>query len=71
VAALFVGNGIEQSARRRFEQAIAFAEEDLRAALATQAATEQSRDLFTERESATGQPDGAVEGADGARLRAH
>jgi hypothetical protein len=71
VAALFVGNGIEQSARRRFEQAIAFAEEDLRAVLAAQAAAEQSRDLFTERESATGQPDGALEGADGASLRAH
>jgi hypothetical protein len=71
VAALFVGNGIEQSARRRFEQAVAFAEEDLRAALATQAAAEQSRDLFTERESATGHPDGALEGADGASLRTH
>ena len=71
VAALFVGNGIEQSARRRFEQAIALAEEDVRASLANQAGTEQSRDLFTERESVTGQPDGALEGADGANVRTH
>jgi hypothetical protein len=57
VAALFVGNGIEQGARRRFEQAVALAEEDLSAAVAAAADAEQSRDLFTERESATGQAD--------------
>ena len=57
VAALFVGNGIEQGARRRFEQAVAFAEEDLSAAVAAAATAEQSRDLFSERESATGQAD--------------
>jgi hypothetical protein len=57
VAALFVGNGIEQSARRRVEQAVAFAEEDLSAAAAAAANSQQSRDLFSERESATGQAD--------------
>jgi hypothetical protein len=64
VAALFVGNGIEQSARRRFEQALAVAEEDLSAAVAATATAEQSRDLFSERESATGHADRALEGAD-------
>jgi hypothetical protein len=64
VAALFVGNGIEQSARRRFEQALAFAAEDLSAAVAAAAAAAQSRDLFSERESATGDADRAVEGAE-------
>src|SRR5207237_5597889 len=54
VAALFVGNGIEQSARRRFEQAIAFAEEDLSAAVAAATTAAQSGNLFSERESATG-----------------
>jgi hypothetical protein len=63
VAALFVGNGIEQSARRRFEQAAAFAEEELSAAVAAAAAAEQSRDLFSERESATGFADRALDGA--------
>jgi hypothetical protein len=62
-AALFVGNGIEQSARRRFEQAAAFAEEDLSAAVAAAAAAEQSGDLFSERESATGYADRALNGA--------
>jgi hypothetical protein len=57
VAALFVGNGIEQGARRRFEQAVAFAEEDLSAALAAASTAEQSRDVFSEGESATGQAD--------------
>ncbi|HEV2039754.1 MAG TPA: hypothetical protein VGT81_06875 [Casimicrobiaceae bacterium] len=57
VAALFVGNGIEQGARRRFEQAVAFAEEDLSAALAAASTAEQSRDAFSEGESATGQAD--------------
>ena len=57
VAALFVGNGIEQSTRRRVEQAVAFAEEDLSAAVAAAANAEQFRDLFSERESATGQAD--------------
>jgi hypothetical protein len=66
VAALFVGNGIEQSARRRFEQAVAFAEEDLSAAAAT---AEQSRDLFSERESATGEADRALEAADDLRAK--
>ena len=64
VAALFVGNGIEQGARRRFEQVVAFAEEDLSAAVAAAATAEQSRDLFSERESATGQADRALEAAD-------
>ena len=57
VVALFVGNGIEQGARRRFEQAVAFAEEDLGAAVAAASAAEQSRDVFSESESATGQAD--------------
>ena len=57
VAALFVGNGIEQGARRRFEQAVAFAEEDLGAAVAAASVAEQSRDVFSESESATGQAD--------------
>ena len=57
VAALFVGNGIEQGARRRFEQAVAFAEEDLSAAVAAASTAEQSRDVFSEGESATGQAD--------------
>lgn len=64
VAALFVGNGIEQAARRRFEHAIALAEEDLSAAEAAAAIAEQSRDLFSERESATGQADRGFELAD-------
>ena len=55
VAALFVGNGIEQGARRRFEQAVAFAEEDLSAAVAAASPAEQSRDVFSDGESATGQ----------------
>jgi hypothetical protein len=63
VAALFVGNGIEQSARRRFEQAASFAEEDLSAAVAAAATAEQSRDLFSERESTTGCADRALDGA--------
>ena len=62
-AALFVGNGIEQSARRRFEQTAAFAEEDLSAAVAAAATAEQSRDLFSERESTTGYADRALDGA--------
>jgi hypothetical protein len=57
VAAVFVGNGIEQGARRRFEQAVAFAEEDLSAAVAAASTAEQSRDVFSEGESATGQAD--------------
>ena len=64
VAALFVGNGIEQSARRRFEQAAAFAEEDLSAAVAATTTAEQSGDLFSEREGATGYADGALDGAE-------
>jgi hypothetical protein len=71
VAALFVGNGIEQSARRRFEQAVASAEEDLSAAVAAAASAEQSRDLFSERESATGYADRALEGADQLGARTH
>ena len=71
VAALFVGNGIEQSARRRFEQALASAEEDLSAASAVAATAEQSRDLFSERESATGHADRALEGADQLGARTH
>ncbi len=71
VAALFVGNGIEQSARHRFEQAVAFGEEDLRAAHAAAAAAEQSRSLFSERESATGQADGGLEAADEVSARTH
>jgi hypothetical protein len=71
VAALFVGNGIEQSARRRFEQAVTFAEEDLSAAVAAAATAEQSRDLFSERESATGYPDRALDGADQLSARTH
>jgi hypothetical protein len=70
VAALFVGNGIEQSARRRFEQAVAFAEEDLSAAVAA-ATAEQSGDLFSERESATGYADRALNGAEHLGARTH
>jgi hypothetical protein len=62
VVALFVGNGIEQSARRRFDQAVSSAEEELRSAVAAAAALEQFRDVFTERESATGEPDRALDG---------
>jgi hypothetical protein len=68
VAALFVGNGIEQSARHRFEQAVALAEEDVSAAVA---AAEQSRELFSEHESVTGQADGALEAADPISARTH
>ena len=57
VAALFIGNGIEQGARRRFEQALAFAEEDLSAAVAAASAAEQPRNVFSDSESATGQAD--------------
>jgi hypothetical protein len=71
VAALVVGNGIEQSARRRYEQAVAFAEEDLSAAVAAAAAAEQSRNLFSERESATGQADEALHAADAISVRSH
>jgi hypothetical protein len=71
VAALFVGNGIEQSARHRFEQAVAFAEEELSAAVAAAAAVEQSRDLFSERESVTGQADAALGVADDKSARTH
>jgi hypothetical protein len=71
VAALFVGNGIEQSARRRFEQAVAFAEEDLSAAVAAVATAEQSRDLFSQHESDTGYPDRAVDGAEPVSARTH
>jgi hypothetical protein len=71
VAALFVGNGIEQSARRRFEQAVAVAEEDLSAAGAAAAKAEQSRDLFSERESATGYADATLDGADQLSARTH
>jgi hypothetical protein len=69
-AALFVGNGIEQSARRRFEQAVAFAEEDLSTAVAA-ATAEQSGDLFSERESATGYADRALNGAEHLGARTH
>ena len=71
VVALFVGNGIEQSARRRFEQAVAFAEEDLGAAIAAVAAEEQSRGLFSQRESDTGYPDRALDGAEHFGARTH
>jgi hypothetical protein len=62
VAALFVGNGIEQSARRRYEQALADAEENLGVAMVAARAVEQSRDVFSERESATGEADRALNG---------
>jgi hypothetical protein len=68
VAALFVGNGIEQAARRRFEQAVDFAEEEVSVAEAAASMAEGPRDLFSERESATGQSDRALEATDiGAR----
>jgi hypothetical protein len=57
VVALFVGNGIEQSARRRFEQAVSLAQEDLRAAEAAADEMEQLRNVFSEREGATGEQD--------------
>ncbi len=65
VAALFVGNGIEQAARRRYEQSLAFATEDVDAAEAAAAIAEQSRDLFSERESETAQPDRPLEEPNG------
>jgi hypothetical protein len=71
VVALFVGNGIEQSARRRFEQAVAFAEVDLSAAVAAAATAEQSRDLFSQRESDSGYPDRALDGAEHFGARTH
>jgi hypothetical protein len=61
VAALFVGNGIEQAARRRHEQTLAFATEDVSIAEAAVAIAEQARDLFSERESETGQSDRPLE----------
>jgi hypothetical protein len=64
VAALFVGNGIEQAARRRFEQAIAFAEEEVSEAEAASRSAEHSAGLFSERESATGQADRPFEAVD-------
>lgn len=60
VAALFVGNGIEQSARRRYEHAVGVAEGELGAAAAAAAAAERAPDLFSERESATGVADSAL-----------
>jgi hypothetical protein len=63
VAALFVGNGIEQAARRRFEQAITFAEEDVSETEVAADTAQESADLFSERESATGQPDRSFEAA--------
>jgi hypothetical protein len=63
VAALFVGNGIEQASRRRFEQAITLAEEDVSETELAADTPEQSADLFSERESATGQPDRPFEAA--------
>lgn len=71
VAALFVGNGIEQSGRRRFEHALAVAEEDLRTAVAAAATAEQARDMFSERESLTGYADRALEAADQLGARTH
>ncbi len=63
VAALFVGNGIEQSARRRFEHAVVDAEEELSFAAVASTTAEQAQDLFSERESMTGVPDSASEAA--------
>jgi hypothetical protein len=61
VAALFVGNGIEQAARRRYEHALAFAAEDLSLAEAALSSSESLRDLFSERESETGLEDRPLE----------
>lgn len=57
IAALFVGNGVEQGMRRRYEHAVALAQEDVLAADAAVAVSVESRDLFSEGESATGEPD--------------
>jgi hypothetical protein len=65
VAALFVGNGIEQAARRRYEEALAFATEDMSSAEAAAAMAERSGDLFSARESETGQADPRLEEASG------
>jgi hypothetical protein len=69
VAALFIGNGIEQSARRRYEQALAVAEQELGAAAA--AAAEHSRYVFSTHESATGYADLAPEAANDLGARTH
>ena len=61
IAALFVGNGIEQGMRRRYEHAIALAEQDLSKAQVAAAASERSREFFSENESATDYADGALE----------
>lgn len=58
-AALFVGNGIEQGARRRFESAITLTRQDSDAAAAAAEAAEQAGDLFSEREIASGQAEPA------------
>jgi hypothetical protein len=71
VAALFVGNGIEQGARRRFENAVSSAREDSDAAAAAAEAAEQTRDMFSERESATGQADPASEAIADLGLKLH
>jgi hypothetical protein len=65
VAALFVGNGIEQAARRRYDQSLAFATEEVDAAEAAAAIAQQSRDLFSERESETAEPDRPLEEPNG------
>jgi len=69
VAALFVGNGIEQGMRRRFEQAVRSVEEEAEGAQAAATVAEQSRDVFSEREGATGEADETAEVADGFRVR--
>lgn len=70
VAALFVGNGIEQAARRRHEQSLALATEDVDAAEAAAEVALQARDLFSKRESETGQADPPLEEPSGLSARA-
>ena len=57
VAALFVGNGIEQGMRRRHEQSVDAAQDDVRAAVAAAGAAAEAGSLFSEREGATGEPE--------------
>ena len=56
VAALFVGNGIEQGMRRRHEQSVDAAQDEVREADAAACAVGKTDNAFSEREAATGEP---------------
>lgn len=70
-AALFVGNGIEQSARRRFEHAIAIANEEMSLAAAVAATADQMPPLFSEIEGATGLSDRPSETSEQVSVATH